>query len=62
MDSKNKIRDITHELNNSLGGIILLVQLLLQDSDEKSREYKDLKKIESLALGCKKMADDIKRA
>lgn len=46
---------VAHEINNPLTGVLGQAQILLAKTDETSREYAQLKKIEQAALRCKKI-------
>jgi|GEM_PF-3579192 len=50
---------VAHEVNNPLTAILGYAQLLLKEFGEERREYKDLKLIESQALSCKTILDDL---
>lgn len=50
---------IAHEINNPLGGILTMVQLLLTEIDPSSPIYADLKEIESAALHSKAVVENL---
>lgn len=46
---------IAHEINNPLGGVLIYSHLLLEDTDENSPYYENLKKIVKETSRCKKI-------
>lgn len=46
---------LAHEINNPLSGILGLTQLVLENTEKDSQNYKDLKDIESSVFRCKKI-------
>lgn len=50
---------VAHEINNPLGGIIAFSQLMKRDMDEGNVLYGDIEEIESAALRCKKIVQDL---
>jgi PAS domain S-box-containing protein len=50
---------VAHEINNPLTSILGYAQILLQDRNEKSPDFTDLKVIESQALNCKTILNDL---
>jgi two-component system NtrC family sensor kinase len=50
---------IAHDINNPLSGVLAFAQLAMQDLDPASQTYQDLKEIETSALRCKKIVEDI---
>jgi PAS domain S-box-containing protein len=50
---------VAHEINNPLTSILGYAQILLQDKDEVSHDFTDLKTIEQQALNCKMILDDL---
>ena len=50
---------IAHEINNPLGGILAFAQLIMRDLDDKSPVKDDLKEIETAALRCKQIVEDL---
>ncbi len=50
---------IAHEINNPLGGILTMVQLLLTEVEPDSSIYADLKEIESAALHSKAVVENL---
>ncbi|MBF0492865.1 MAG: hybrid sensor histidine kinase/response regulator [Deltaproteobacteria bacterium] len=50
---------VAHEINNPLGGILAFCQLALQQSKAGTQIFEDLKEIESSALRCKKIVENL---
>lgn len=50
---------IAHDINNPLAGVLAFAQLALKDLNCESQTYKDLKEIETSALRCKKIIEDL---
>lgn len=50
---------IAHEINNPLGGILTMTQLLLEDVPETSSMHADLKEIEAAALHSKAVVENL---
>ena len=50
---------VAHEVNNPLGGVLAFTQLLLQRVKSEDPVYEDLKEIESAAIRCKKIIQDL---
>lgn len=50
---------IAHDINNPLSGVLAFAQLAMQDVDPESQIYRDLKEIETSALRCKKIVENI---
>ncbi len=50
---------IAHEINNPLGGILAFAQLALRQVQEGDQVYEDLKEIETSALRCKKIVENL---
>ncbi len=50
---------IAHDINNPLSGVLAFAQLAMQDVDPASQTYRDLMEIESSALRCKKILENI---
>ncbi len=50
---------VAHEVNNPLGGVLAFTQLLLQRVKPADPFYEDLKEIESAAVRCKKIIQDL---
>jgi signal transduction histidine kinase len=46
---------LAHEINNPLSGILGLTQLVLENTDQASQSYNDLKDIEKAVFRCKKI-------
>jgi len=52
---------IAHEINNPLGGIMALAQLLMMDLKENQQAMEDLHSIEQAVLQCKKIIDNLNK-
>jgi two-component system NtrC family sensor kinase len=50
---------VAHEINNPLGGIIAFSQLIKRDLSEDDALFADIKEIESAAMRCKKIVQDL---
>jgi len=50
---------IAHDINNPLAGVLAFAQLAMQGLAPDSQLYQDLKEIESSALRCKKILEDL---
>ncbi|MCX5784300.1 MAG: response regulator [Elusimicrobia bacterium] len=50
---------LAHEINNPLSGILGLTQLVLENSDQKTQNYQDLKEIEKAVFRCKKIISSL---
>lgn len=50
---------VAHEINNPLGGILAFCQLAIQQTKAGSQIFEDLKEIESSALRCKKIVENL---
>ena len=50
---------VAHEINNPLGGIIAFAQLIKRDLEEENVLFGDIQEIESAALRCKKIVQDL---
>lgn len=50
---------LAHDLNNPLAGVLAFAQLAMQGVDRESQTHQDLKEIETSALRCKKILDDL---
>jgi len=50
---------IAHEINNPIGGIIAISQLIKRRVDESHELYKDIEEIESAARRCKQIVGDL---
>lgn len=50
---------VAHEINNPLGGIIAFAQLIKRDLGEDDKVYPDILEIESAAMRCKKIVQDL---
>lgn len=50
---------VAHEINNPLGGVLAFTQLILQNVKKEDTLYSDLKEIESAAIRCKKIIQDL---
>lgn len=50
---------IAHDINNPLAGVLAFAQLAMQGLAPESQLYQDLKEIESSALRCKKILEDL---
>lgn len=50
---------VAHEINNPLGIILGFTDLLLEDFDKNSQQYKDLKTIETQGFHCKAVVENL---
>ncbi|MCC7345520.1 MAG: PAS domain-containing protein [Deltaproteobacteria bacterium] len=50
---------IAHDINNPLAGVLAFAQLAMQGLAPETQLYQDLKEIESSALRCKKILEDL---
>ncbi|MBI4657204.1 MAG: response regulator [Elusimicrobia bacterium] len=50
---------LAHEISNPLSGILGLTQLILENSETASQNYKDLKEIEKAVFRCKKIISSL---
>lgn len=50
---------VAHEINNPLGGILAFAQLAMSDLGPNSPALEDLKEIESAAIRCKKIVENL---
>lgn len=50
---------IAHEINNPLGGILAMAQLLIRETGENKTLSADLREIEDAAIRCKKIVRDL---
>lgn len=50
---------IAHDINNPLAGVLAFAQLAMQGLEPETQLYQDLQEIESSALRCKKILEDL---
>jgi PAS domain S-box-containing protein len=50
---------VAHEINNPIGGIIALLQILISETKEEGRYLDDLKEMERAAQRCKQIVDNL---
>ncbi len=50
---------VAHEINNPVGGIIALLQILISEAKEHDQYYEDLKEMERAAQRCKQIVDNL---
>ncbi len=50
---------IAHEINNPLSGILAFAQLALGQVEAKSQVYEDIKEVETSAIRCKKIVENL---
>ncbi|HKY61968.1 MAG TPA: HAMP domain-containing sensor histidine kinase [bacterium] len=53
------IGGIAHDINNPLAGVLAFTQIAMQGAAAGSQAHQDLKEIESSALRCKKILEDL---
>ncbi|MDX1386161.1 MAG: ATP-binding protein [bacterium] len=50
---------VAHDINNPLSGVLAFAQLAMQGLDKESQTFQDLKEIETSALRCKKIVENL---
>jgi two-component system NtrC family sensor kinase len=50
---------VAHDINNPLSGVLAFAQLAMQGLDKESQTYQDLKEIETSALRCKRIVENL---